>query len=159
MILHSNRNVFSLSLASFAFLLCFSAFVNARVKHVYKLMLMDYRGNTKIDYTTSDPSTYIAYNGGSALIKGFRVLEHWSSFRRVFGKSIIIIATMEIELPYSNPWWKCVARGGGGGEAWVGGRQASCVTFRTRCPVDHRPRRGSRGGRPGVREARAGSGR
>ena len=91
MILHSNRNVFSLSLASFAFLLCFSAFVNARVKHVYKLMLMDYRGNTKIEYTTSDPSTYIAYNGGSALIKGFRVLEHWSvhADSSLYGQSLL----------------------------------------------------------------------
>ena len=91
MILHSNRNVFSLSLASFAFLLCFSAFVNARVKHVYKLMLMDYRGNTKIEYTTSDPSTYIAYNGGSALIKGFRVLEHWSvhADSSLYGQSLV----------------------------------------------------------------------
>jgi len=91
MILHPNRNVFSLSLASFAFLLCFSAFVNARVKHVYKLMLMDYRGNTKIEYTTSDPSTYIAYNGGSALIKGFRVLEHWSvhADSSLYGQSLV----------------------------------------------------------------------
>ena len=91
MILHSNRKVFSLSLVGFAFLLCFSAFVNARVKHVYKLMLMDYRGNTKIEYTTSDPSTYIAYNGGSALIKGFRVLEHWSVHvdSSLYGKSLV----------------------------------------------------------------------
>ena len=91
MILHSNRNVFSLSLVGFAFLLCFSAFVNARVKHVYKLMLMDYRGNTKIEYTTSDPSTYIAYNGGSALIKGFRVLEHWSvhADSSLYGQSLV----------------------------------------------------------------------
>ncbi|MBB15130.1 hypothetical protein CMK22_07645 [Candidatus Poribacteria bacterium] len=91
MILHSNRKVFSLSLVGFAFLLCFSAFVNARVKHVYKLMLMDYRGNTKIEYTTSDPSTYIAYNGGSALIKGFRVLEHWSVHvdSSLYGQSLV----------------------------------------------------------------------
>ena len=91
MILHSNRKVFSLSLVGFAFLLCFSAFVNARVKHVYKLMLMDYRGNTKIEYTTSDPSTYIAYNGGSALIKGFRVLEHWSvhADSSLYGQSLV----------------------------------------------------------------------
>ena len=91
MILHSNRNFFSLSLVGFAFLLCFSAFVNARVKHVYKLMLMDYRGNTKIEYTTSDPSTYIAYNGGSALIKGFRVLEHWSVHvdSSLYGQSLV----------------------------------------------------------------------
>ena len=91
MILHSNRKVFSLSLVGFAFLLCFSAFVNARVKHVYKLMLMDYRGNTKIEYTTSAPSTYIAYNGGSALIKGFRVLEHWTvhADSSLYGQSLV----------------------------------------------------------------------
>ena len=91
MILHLNRNAFAFSLAGLAFLLCFSAFVNARVKHVYKLMLMDYRGNTKIEYTTSDPSTYIAYNGGSALIKGFRVLERWSVHvdASLYGQSLV----------------------------------------------------------------------
>ena len=91
MILHLNRNAFAFSLAGLAFLLYFSVFANARVKHVYKLMLMDYRGNTKIEYTTSDPSTYIVYNGGSALIKGFRVLERWSVHvnASLYGKSLV----------------------------------------------------------------------
>lgn len=91
MILHLNRNAFAFSLAGLAFLLYFSVFANARVKHVYKLMLMDYRGNTKIEYTTSDPSTYIVYNGGSALIKGFRVLERWSVHvdASLYGQSLV----------------------------------------------------------------------
>merc|ERR1712096_550586 len=52
---------------------------------------MDYRGNTKIEYTTSDPSTYIVYNGGSALIKGFRVLERWSVHvdASLYGQSLV----------------------------------------------------------------------
>ena len=91
MILHLNRNAFAFPLAGLAFLLYFSVFANARVKHVYKLMLMDYRGNTKIEYTTSDPSTYIVYNGGSALIKGFRVLERWSVHvdASLYGQSLV----------------------------------------------------------------------
>tara|TARA_B100000929_G_scaffold250800_1_gene210555 strand:- start:1283 stop:2434 length:1152 start_codon:yes stop_codon:yes gene_type:complete len=91
MILHLNRHAFAFSLAGLAFLLYFSVFANARVKHVYKLMLMDYRGNTKIEYTTSDPSTYIVYNGGSALIKGFRVLERWSVHvdASLYGQSLV----------------------------------------------------------------------
>ena len=91
MILHLNRNAFAFSLAGLAFLLYFSVFADARVKHVYKLMLMDYRGNTKIEYTTSDPSTYIVYNGGSALIKGFRVLERWSVHvdASLYGQSLV----------------------------------------------------------------------
>lgn len=91
MILHLNRNAFAFSLAGLAFLLYFSVFADARVKYVYKLMLMDYRGNTKIEYTTSDPSTYIVYNGGSALIKGFRVLERWSVHvdASLYGQSLV----------------------------------------------------------------------
>jgi len=91
MIIHLNRNAFAFSLAGLAFLLYFSVFADARVKHVYKLMLMDYRGNTKIEYTTSDPSTYIVYNGGSALIKGFRVLERWSVHvdASLYGQSLV----------------------------------------------------------------------
>tara|TARA_B100000809_G_scaffold253786_1_gene290203 strand:+ start:4156 stop:5307 length:1152 start_codon:yes stop_codon:yes gene_type:complete len=91
MILHLNRNAFAFSLAGLAFLLYFSVFADARVKYVYKLMLMDYRGNTKIEYTTSDPSTYIVYNGGSALIKGFRVLERWGVHvdASLYGQSLV----------------------------------------------------------------------
>ena len=91
MILRLKRNAFALSLASHTFLLYFAVFANANVKHVYKLMLMDYRGNTRIEYTTSDPSTYIVYNGGSALVKGFRVLESWSVRvdASLYGKSLV----------------------------------------------------------------------
>ena len=91
MILRLKRNAFALSFASHTFLLYFAVFANANVKHVYKLMLMDYRGNTRIEYTTSDPSTYIVYNGGSALVKGFRVLESWSVRvdASLYGKSLV----------------------------------------------------------------------